>query len=248
MALLLLTVVTLIVGFLCGCTSVGGVLLIPALQALSGLDLRTVMGTVLLSFFFSGLVGAAMHLRAGRFDKKTALPLCLGAVFFGFAGAVAKQYVAVPLLSGILGAAIIIAGATALRPVRGTGLMASLSPRAQNAGLFAIGAVVAFLSAMTGAGGPVLSVPLMLLLGYSPLFSIASAMPLATMLTFSGSIGNVIVGDIDYPIGALITVLMIIGVAVGTHSIRFFNPEKLKIGVSALCVVTGIFMLAASVL
>ena len=248
MTMFLLVAVTLFVGFMCGCTSVGGVLLIPALVLLSGLDLRMVMGTVLLSFFFSGSVGAFMHYRAGRLDFSIAVPLCLGAVVFGFAGAVAKQYVSVPILSGILGVSIIIAGITTLRPLRGGGFMTSMPKRAQNIGLIIIGSAVAFLSAMTGAGGPVLSVPLMIILGYPPLASIVAATPLSVVLTFSGSIGNILVGSIDYRMGVLITALMMLGVAIGTYSIKFFNPDKLKIAVAVMCIVAGVYMLVNSLM
>jgi uncharacterized membrane protein YfcA len=201
---------------------------------------------VLFSFFFSGLVGAYMHYKAGRIDWRAAWPLCLGCLLSGYPGAVAKEYVSIPALSAILAVAIILAGVTALRPVRGRPRPEPVSSRARDAQLFLIGAVVAFLSAMTGAGGPVLSVPIMLVLGYGPLMTIAIAQPLQVAVTFSGSIGNMVVGAIDYPIAALMTFLMMIGVAAGVYAVRFFKPDTLKRAVSLLCVGTGGYMLCNS--
>ena len=246
MTILCVTLITLLVGFICGCTSVGGVLLIPFLATVLGTPLRVIMGPVLFSFFFSGLVGSAMHLRAGRVDLRSCLPLCLVALLAGYPGAVAKYYVPTAALNAILGLLIVAAGVFSLRQATGGSGAAVAGGRGQKPTLFLIGAFVAFFSGMTGAGGPVLSVPIMLVLGYPPLFCIAAAIPLQVVVTFSGSIGNMVVGDIDYGLGLWISALMMIGVAAGTWSIRFFRPEPLKRVVSLICIGTGLFMLGKS--
>lgn len=243
----LLIATACIVGFLCGATSVGGVLLIPTLDASSDMGLRTVMGTVLLSFFFSGLLGTWIHSRAARINWRMARALCLGCLAFGYPGAVAKEHVSIPALNIMLGAAIVMAGLTSLKPLKG-GTATYQGTGTQNAQLFLIGALVAFFSAMTGAGGPVLSVPIMLILGYDPLLAIAIAQPLQMAVTFSGSLGNISVGAINYPMAALLTVLMMLGVALGIYAIRFFKPDILKKLVSLMCVGTGGYMLLKSVL
>lgn len=242
-----LSAMTLVVGFLCGSTSVGGVLLVPAMDACLELGLRTVMGTVLFSFFFAGLVGTCMHWKAGRMDWRAALPLCAGCLAAGYPGAMAKEYISIPALNVILAAAIVFAGITSLKPVAAKDRPAPAPSKTRDAQLFLVGAVVAFLSAMTGAGGPVLSVPIMLVLGYAPLMTIAIAQPLQVAVTFSGSIGNVVVGAVDYPVAALITVLMMAGVAAGVHAVRFFKPATLKKAVSLMCIGTGGLMLLNSI-
>ena len=244
-----LAITVLLVGFVSGCTSVGGVLLVPAIIAWSSLEPRVVIGTTLLAFFFAGLAATFVHHRAGRIDFRSALPLCLGAVLFGYAGAVAKQYVPVPVLSGLLGAAIVAAGIPALRPIRkGTGIIDRLSPTGQRNGLFLVGACVAFLSGMTGAGGPVLSVPAMLLLGYPAIAAIATARPLQLVVTLSASIGNIMVGSVDYSMALFVGALMVVAMSTGAYCMRFFNPQLLRIGVSVLCILTGLYMFARSFL
>ena len=42
-----------VVGFLCGATSIGGILLIPAIQYGTGMPLSLASGTALCSFFFT---------------------------------------------------------------------------------------------------------------------------------------------------------------------------------------------------
>lgn len=238
--------VSLLVGFLCGCTSVGGVLLIPAMDAFSSLGLRMVMGTVLFGFFFSGLLGTYLHSRKGSINWRAALPLCLGAAATSYAGALAKEYVAVPSLNNILAVIIIVAGVTSLRPVLGLGRMAESSRKIQDAGLFLIGASVGFFSGLTGAGGPVLSVPMMLIAGYQPLLAVAVAQPFQSVIAFFGSIGNMSIGGIDYRMGFIITLPLLLGVLLGIYSLKFLKPKGLKMAVSAMCIATGAYMLAKS--
>ncbi len=244
MQTLFLVAISLFVGFLCGCTGVGGVLLIPALDACSDLGLRKVMATLLFSFIFSGLLGSFLYNRSRLIDWRGGLPLWLGCALTGYAGAAAKEYVSVPALSSLLGIIIVLAGITALRPVTGLGLLPAAPRRKQDAVLFAVGAGVSFLSSMTGAGGPVLSVPIMLILGYGPLAAIAAAQPLTVVITVSGSAANAVLGSIDYRVGFAMAALQLAGVAVGVYSLRYFKPDLLKKIASLLCAGTGAYMLA----
>ena len=242
-----LVVTTLCVGFVSGCTSVGGVLLIPAMLAWTGLDPRTVAGTMLLCFFFSGIYGTFLHHRAGRIDFRSAMPMCLGAALFGYLGAIAKQYVPVATVSILLGITVILAGYLALRPVSRLGRMADAPARVRNAGMFAAGAGVAFFCGMTGAGGPVLSVPVMLIMGYPALLAVAAARPVQVVLTLSGSLANLMVGSVDFKMALFMCALLMSGVTVGTYCLRFFKPDFLRKVVSLLCIGTGIFMLVRNV-
>ena len=49
----MMIVVGFIVGFLVGCTGMGGIILIPALVYLSGLSSHVAMGTTLFTFIFT---------------------------------------------------------------------------------------------------------------------------------------------------------------------------------------------------
>ncbi len=243
MQMLFLIAVALFVGFLCGCTGVGGVLLIPALNACSDLGLRKVMATLLFSFIFSGLLGSYLYNRARLIDWRGGLPLWLGCALTGVAGSVAKEYVSVPTLGALLGAIIVLAGITAMRPVTGVGLLPAAPRRRQDAVLFLVGAGISFLSCMTGAGGPVLSIPAMLILGYAPITAIAASQPLTIVVTVAGSAGNAFLGDIDYGVGLIMAALQLGGVGAGVYSLRYFKPDALKKIAGLFCAGTGAYML-----
>ncbi|MBP3731114.1 MAG: sulfite exporter TauE/SafE family protein, partial [Mailhella sp.] len=87
---LFLAFMCLVVGFLCGATSIGGILLIPAIQYSADMPVSLASGTALCSFFFTSAWGTFLHWKRGRLEKYMVLPQCLGAAVFGCLGALAK--------------------------------------------------------------------------------------------------------------------------------------------------------------
>ncbi|MBO4316715.1 MAG: TSUP family transporter, partial [Mailhella sp.] len=83
----------LLVGFLCGATSIGGILLIPAIQYCADMPAALASGTALCSFFFTSAWGTWLHGRRGSLQRSMVVPQCLGAVLFGCLGALAKAAV-----------------------------------------------------------------------------------------------------------------------------------------------------------
>ena len=67
-----------VVGFLCGATSIGGILLIPAIQYSTGMPLPLASGTALCSFFFTAAWGTWLHWRGGKKKLQRAVPEARG--------------------------------------------------------------------------------------------------------------------------------------------------------------------------
>lgn len=245
MALFVLLVMSVVVGFLCGCTSIGGILLLPVLAACSGIGLHATMATCLFSFMFSAALGTWLHHRNGAIDWGVTLPICLGAILFGSLGAFVKEYLGDSSLGILLAVLIILAGLNTLFPFRGNTLtITSLPLRKQNVVLFVLGAFVSFVAGLTGAGGPVLSVPLMIIMGYSPLLSVAVAQPFQVIAAASGSVGNMVLGSIDYVLAFWTTIAQLIGIVAGVMLAQRLNTTTLKKLVALMCIGTGLFLLA----
>ncbi|WP_341462856.1 sulfite exporter TauE/SafE family protein [Bilophila wadsworthia] len=114
-AFLTLALIALIVGFFCGCTSIGGILLIPAIVLLSSLDIHQAMATALFSFALMSILGTWLHHKKGSINWKQALPLCYGAMFCGYVGARANSLFPPDWLRFILAGLILFAGLSTLR-------------------------------------------------------------------------------------------------------------------------------------
>lgn len=247
MSIFLLALVSLLVGTLIGCVGVGGILLIPALAAFSGMGTHMSMATALFSFIFTGVVGTLLYQRKGSIDWGITIPVCLGAVFFGYLGAMAASYTNAVHLNIALACIIIFAGVYTYRPYKGRGLLAMNGRSARKTLiLLAIGAAVGFGSGLTGVGGPVLSVPMMVVLGFAPLTAIATSQVIQIVAAVSGTLGNLEYGAIDFFTGSWVTVIELAGVAIGAYIAHGPGTKVLRTIVAVVCVLVGGFILIKS--
>lgn len=229
----------ILVGALIGTVGVGGILLIPALSAFAGLDTHQAMATALFSFIFTGVLGTWLYQRHGSIDWSITLPVCLGGLVAGYFGSLANACAPASLLNLLLAGVIIFAGVYALFPAAAKKVRTSAGMPM----LFAIGAAVGFGSGLTGVGGPVLSVPLMVILGFHPLTSIATSQVIQIAAACSGSIGNMGHGFIDFGTAFWVTGLELLGVFGGVRLAHAMPAPLLKKIVSIVCILVGAFIL-----
>lgn len=240
MTFALLLVVSFLVGALIGAVGVGGILLIPALSALSGLSIHEAAATALFSFLFTGLLGTYLFHRRGSINWTLAVPVCTGAALFAFFGAWANSRLHAPQLAVILAGVIIFAGVYTLRSW-GSAARPALEGRnsAQGTLLLGIGAVAGFGSGLTGVGGPALSVPMMVLFGFPALPTIGVGQVIQILAAVSGTLGNLRYGTINYHVAALVTVFEVAGVVLGVRIVHAINATILRRFVAVLCIAVG---------
>lgn len=244
----LLLCIALIVGALIGTVGVGGILLIPALAALAGLSTHAAMGTALFSFLFTGLLGTWLYQRHGSIDWRITIPVCLGALAGGYPGSLANAAASGRLLDLLLGAVIIFAGLYALFPARNALLPFPARGRGRLVALLALGCAVGFGSGLTGVGGPVLSVPLMVIFGFAPLTSIATSQVIQITAALSGSAGNLAHGFVALDTGLWVTVAELAGVTAGARLAHTISQAALKKLIATVCIVVGTFIMGRALL
>lgn len=238
---LVIALFSVLVGFLGGATSSGGILLIPALQYSAGMPLPVAAATVLCSFAFSTMFGAWVHWRNGNLDWSIVLPMSLGAIIFGCLGALAKYIVGEVALNAILASIIIFSGVAALKPPRAVD---GIVPARRRFNAFVlVGAVVAFLAGLTGMGGGVLSVPITVIMGVSPLAAVAAAQPFQAIACISGSVGNALLDLIVWPVAIISAVLQCMSLWAGASLAKRMDTSKLKKCISLISILTGFYML-----
>lgn len=244
-----LVIVALNIGVLVGAIGVGGILLPSALSFFTGEAIQQSMATSLFTFIFTGIAGTIYFHRKGSIDWKLARPVCLGSAGAGFMGAWASSYLSTATLSLILAAIIIFAGANMLKEGKAKGAEPSaFSPKHQELLLLVIGAVAGFGSGLAGIGGPVLSVPLMVLCGYPILTSIGIGQVMQIVGAISGSAANAYLGTIDFHLAGLITFFEVCGVVIGAHIIHKIDHGIVKRCVGALCLIIGMVFMYRSII
>jgi uncharacterized membrane protein YfcA len=235
-----LALLSIAIGALVGAAGVGGFFLPPALMLLTDMDVHRSMATSLFTFIFTGIAGACYFQRKGSIDWSLVRPVCLGAASTGFAGAWIGHRLDAAMLSLVLAAVILIAGIYTLSASKGCGILRmSQDEKTRWLTLAAIGALTGFLSGLTGIGGPALSVPLMVLCGYSVLGAIGVGQLLQIVGALSGTLANLHYVRIDYTLAAFIAAFEIAGVLCGAFIIHRIDATLIKRLVGGLCLVAG---------
>ena len=230
-----------LVGLLIGAVGVGGILLIPALVALAGLTPHQASATALFTFVFTGILGTILFQRRGSIDWRQAAAVCVGAIVFSYLGAMANKAVGEIALMRVIAVLIIFAGLYVFLPG------GKESPTRRNNNrlflLIVIGAASGFGSGFSGAGGPLFSVPLMVVTGFAPLLAIGTSQVLQIVSAASGSLANLRVGDIQWPLVALVTSGELVGVFAGVKLAHSVSANTLKRGAGLICLAVGIWLL-----
>ncbi|SFU74745.1 sulfite exporter TauE/SafE family protein [Pseudoduganella namucuonensis] len=247
-----LALVCLAIGLLVGAVGIGGMLLPSALSVGTGIAIHQGMATALLTFVFTGLAGTLAFQRRGSIDWTLARPLTLGVAATAWAGAWTSSLLDAPALSLTLAALIVAAGLYTLHDGAAKRATAAATPaptRRRWLLLAAAGAATGFVSGLTGVGGPVLSVPLMLALGFPVLASIGVGQVVQVVGALSGTAANLSLGTIDFELAAQAGAFEIAGVVAGAALIHRVDLRLAQRCVAALCIVAGMaFMLRGAAL
>lgn len=204
----LIEILALISGLLIGGISIGGVLLVPMLS-LAGVPVHGAVAASMAAFIFSGVLATWFYARRGSIDGPSAAWLSLGAAPAAFLGAMVGNRLSGAALTAIIGAAVIFAGLRALWRGRGEaearrGALAPLP-------LAMIGAVVGFGSALTGTGGAVLLVPVLLGLRLPILAVVGLSQAIQAPIALLATVGNLVSGTVDGVLFLLVASGIVIG-------------------------------------
>ena len=179
-------VVALLVGMLSGWVGIGGVLLPTTLVYVGGLGFHLAAATSMWAFLFCGAAGTSIYSLRGSIDWRLAAWLGAGVVPAALAGAWANVALPEGALMALLALLMVATGADAL--LRGEG--GEQEPRRFGvAALFAVGAFVGFGSALTGTGGSVLLVPVLLILRAPVLAAVGAAQAVSLPVAAFSTVG-----------------------------------------------------------
>jgi uncharacterized protein len=232
---LILLVLALIIGTLVGCVGIGGVLLPPTLTYVGGLDLHLAMATSMWGFLFTGVAGTATYSRRRSVDWRIVSWLGAGIVPAAVLGALSHGAVPASVLTILIAALIVAAGVNSLTKPPS----AERSTHSFGAPLLVmIGVIVGFGSALTGTGGPVLLVPILVFMRAPVLPAIGASQAIQIPVALFSTLGYILFGRVDFALGTALGIAMIIGVVIGTrfaHAVPAVALRRIT-AVSLVCV------------
>lgn len=240
MTLFLLSLVALVVGCFLGAVGVGGVLMVPGLALVAGLGIHSAAGTALFAGMLTCVSGVWLFARTGHMPWRLALWVSAGAVVGAFPGARLAASLGAESLTVIIAAIVVVAGLMSLRPVRERAYTLEQRGGAlELAALVLIGAAAGFAAGLSGAGGPVFVVPILMLLGYSALAVVASTNIIALAGTATATISNAQFGFVDYRLALWSAAFMFVGQVIGVRLAHRASPLLLRRLAAGMCIAVG---------
>lgn len=218
--------------------------MVAYLALFAGLSIHQAAATALFSFLFTGILGTALYQRRGSIDWRMTLPVCAGALVFGFAGAALAALIDARALAVIIALVIVAAGGYVLFPARVSAQFRDGRGWREQLLLGSVGAASGFGSGLSGAGGPLFSVPIMVVLRYAPLAAVATSQVLQIIAATSGSIPNIRNDFVDFRIALIVAAFELLGVVAGVRLAHAASAAALRGVVGVLCIASGGFLLA----
>lgn len=227
-------------GVAIGATGIGGVLLVPILTLLLGIEVKRAIATALLSYLPSTAVAVVLYARRGSMPWRQVWPLCAAAVPAAWLGARLAHDAPGELLEAAVGVLLAAGGVYALRSPRQVRVArVELAP----VGLMGLGFGTGFLSAMTGAGGAFVLLPVLLLLDVPVLSAIGMGQAIALPIAGLASVTNLAAGLVDLRLAAVLGVTLAIGIVLGTPIAHALPQAKLRRLLGSVVLMAGVAML-----
>ena len=239
---MLIYTIVVVIGWFIGAVGIGGVLLVPLLVVVGGLPVSEATPIASLSFFFTGVAGTFVYTRSGRVSRDAAIWLAAGAVPGAIGGAAANVALPGPFVTAAITLVLVIAAARSLRTGEAR-TRSTFTPSAYGV----IGLAVGFGSALTGTAGPVLLIPLLLLLGAGAGHAVAAAQPIQVPIAIAATTGFLLFGEVDWRLGAGLGLTAAAGAIAGARFSReAVGVTQRRLVSAALLVAAGVFIADAA--
>ncbi|WP_326834241.1 sulfite exporter TauE/SafE family protein [Amycolatopsis rhabdoformis] len=220
----------------------GGVIPTIALFLLTPLAPAQVAGTAIVTHVATGLAGSAAYVRSGqlrqRHTRRVALLLAAAAVVGTPVGVLLNSLVSAQWFGIVLGAFAVVVAALVVfrRPV------AHHEPG--TTAVLAIGATVAAAAGLVGVGGPMLTVPILVVVGLPMLEALAAAQVQSVVIAGVGALGYLAHGSLDWHLAAVVGIPELAGVVLGWKIAHALPTKRLRVAlVVALVAVAPYLML-----
>ncbi len=242
----IIAISNLIVGAFIGISGIAGFLLPILYTGAFGLMVADSMTMSFAAFLVSGIIGAYFYFRSGDIDIPISLKMGAGSLVGSLLGVFFNSLVPVLLAKCALYIMVLLSGASLILRKQKNSSIQTRSPLIDSSlFLFSIGLFIALISSFTGAGGPILSVPLLTNLGISIRKSVGISLFTSIFIALSAFIGYQQYTTLPN-ISTLIILCMVthgLGVMFGAAISEKINPKLLKNFIAFVSVFFSVFML-----
>lgn len=231
----------LIAGLLIGAAGIGGVILVPLLVYVAGIDIHTSIAASVAAFFVSGLVGTVVYSQRGIIQWPDFVSVCVGAIPGALLGAYVLPKIESHFLTLFIALVLILSAvrqfiqSDSSNPVNPT----RNRPKYQ---LAFVGLVTGFLSVLSGTGGPLVLLPLLTWLSMPLITAIGLSQVIQLPISTFATIGNVLNSLIDWELVLVLGFGVAFGSLLGAKGAELLPIAYIKTLVAFLLFASGVYM------
>jgi len=235
-----LVAICFIVGVLIGAVGIGGVLLVPSIHLIAGINVHEAVPACTLSYLATGVIGVIVYASHGSIQWNKVMWLCLGAVPAAFLGSISLLSIPAIGVMFLIASLMIASGIDALiKAYRKSGN--EQAPRQLSRLQFiVIGFVTGFGSAITGTGGPLILVPIVIFLGLPVLTAIGLSQAIQLPIAAFASVGNWMSGNLNFELALVIAAVMVVGSLGGALLVHRMPAEPIRKLIAFLLIFFGV--------
>ncbi|MDB2390714.1 sulfite exporter TauE/SafE family protein [Alphaproteobacteria bacterium] len=227
-------------GALIGCIGIGGVVLVPLLVYFGDVDIKLAISAAMFAYIVSGLVGTFIYAQSKSIQWSMALILFIGAAPGALLGSWLVAVTNDDYLKVLIGFLAVLSGVQTLRG--GVRADHNDTPILKAMPLIGIGTITGVLSSLTGTGGPLVLVPLLMWLRLPVLVAIglsqAIQLPIATFATAA----NLLAGNFNWIIAVGLAAGISTGSLIGAKVAHRLPTATLKVIVAVVLTLVGGFL------
>lgn len=236
----------LVIGTLVGISGISGFLLPLIYVGFLDIPVYDALALSFLSFAVSGIIGAYSYWKSKNMDLKLALFLSIGSIPGAFLGVQINVLIPEFLAKLLLYLFILFAGLSILLKKNKEQEDANQSKLLNRFFVvMLIGFSTAAVCALTGAGGPILLVPILVSLGVNIRVAVGVSLLNSIVIAIPSIFGYFAHADVN-SLSTLIVASLLgttIGIITGSRLANKVPIQQLKIGIALLTIVSSIYML-----
>lgn len=238
---LLILVSGALAGFLSSFLGIGGgIIMVPALNRLLNYSMHIAVGTTLLAMIFLTLSGAFNHFRRKEFDFQAWLGLAGGGTVGALTGAQLAVSFSSALLKYIFGTVVILIGIRMILNVQIPDEKREFSDAWKYVVLPAVAFLIGIISALSGLGGGIFYVPLLIFMGLSHETAVGTSLGVIVLTAISGSAGYVYHGNASFEAAILLTISALLFTFIGAWTTAKVNKAKFSRIFGLVAILIGI--------
>lgn len=231
MSLMLILVVNLLVGLCIGFTGIAGFLLPMFYTGFLGMPAAEALALSFAAFLISGVLGSVNFYKSRNLDIRTALILSVGSFIGALGGVKINLLIPEDMMKIILYVVVLVSGISILLRKDGTETKNAGERKERKLLYLGLGMVTGAVCAASGAGGPVLVMPLLTLLGFPAHMAVGISLFDSIFIALPAIAGYFLNAEFERDMWVLIPLILAVhavGVFVGSKNASKINQTLLK--------------------